>query len=89
MSARSQAVMDALADAETLRRVAETEWDGMTAAGAPGVLKDADARRGRGRNSLGFLIRRGRYFAAGHLVRECARAAFRAVPALRGDEAAS
>jgi len=83
MTTSEQARADAMADAETLRIVAGTEWPGRTSDGSPFVLAKANARRGRGRASLAFHIRRGRTYSAYALVMDAAHEAFRAVPGLR------
>lgn len=83
----TQAQKDALADAETLRLVAAEEWDIWSGAqGNPFVLHKANAKRARGRGSLAYEIRKGRYYAAARIAADCAHEAFRAVPGLRGDQ---
>jgi hypothetical protein len=93
MTTTEQARADAMADAETLRRVLNDEADYIeTAERRQRILRRLEAlesanlrKRGGGYGSFMSEHRTGRWFRTGQMAEEAARAAFRAVPGLRGD----
>lgn len=80
----TQSVKDALADAETLRRMLHSMWDGYSGYGGHTLLDDAERS---GNMAIAWIaIPNAVGDGAEYHASEAARAAFRAVPALREPE---